>query len=415
MSRLSDAIESLKAGRMIILVDDEDRENEGDLVLAAQFATGEQVNFMAARGRGLICLALEGPLVDRLGLAPMVADNRTRRGTAFTVSIEAKVGVTTGISAFDRARTIQAAVAPEATAADIVSPGHVFPLRAVDGGVLARAGHTEGSVDLMRIAGLRPAAVICEVMRDDGEMARLPDLRRFAAEHDIPILTIAEVAAHRLTHERLVEQVASARLPSAFAAEGLEVRAFRSLVDGREHLALIKGRPVDGALTRVHSECLTGDALGSLRCDCGDQLRRALRLIAESDSGVLIYLQGHEGRGLGLANKIRAYALQDQGLDTVEANTALGFAADQRDYGIAAQILKALGLRGVRLLSNNPRKAGGLRTYGVEVSEEVPLVIASNRHNAAYLAAKRDKLGHQFDADLGADPLPDDAPDRAAA
>jgi 3,4-dihydroxy 2-butanone 4-phosphate synthase/GTP cyclohydrolase II len=415
MSRLSDAVERLKAGRMIILVDDEDRENEGDLVLAAQVATGEQINFMAARARGLICLALEGPLVDRLGLPPMVADNRTRRRTAFTVSIEARVGVTTGISAFDRARTIQAAIVPEATAADIVSPGHVFPLRAVDGGVLARAGHTEGSVDLMRIAGLRPAAVICEVMKDDGEMARLPDLRRFGEQHDIPILTIAEVAAHRLTHERLVEQVASARLPSAFAAEGLEVRAFRSLVDGREHLALIKGRPVDGALTRVHSECLTGDALGSLRCDCGDQLRRALRLIAESDGGVLIYLQGHEGRGLGLANKIRAYALQDQGLDTVEANTALGFAPDQRDYGIAAQILKALGLQQVRLLSNNPRKAGGLRTYGVEVSEEIPLVIASNRHNAAYLAAKRDKLGHQLDADLRADPTPGNAPDRAAA
>lgn len=400
---------------MIILVDDEDRENEGDLVLAAQFATGEQVNFMAARARGLICLALDGAQVDRLGLPPMVADNRTRRRTAFTVSIEAKVGVTTGISAFDRARTIQAAVASSATAADIVSPGHVFPLRAVDGGVLARAGHTEGSVDLMRIAGLRPAAVICEVMKDDGEMARLPDLRLFAERHDIPILTIAEVAAHRVAHERLVEQVASARLPSAFAAGDLEVRAFRSLVDGREHLALIKGRPADGALTRVHSECLTGDALGSLRCDCGDQLRSALRLVAESDSGVLIYLQGHEGRGLGLANKIRAYALQDQGLDTVEANTALGFAADQRDYGIAAQILKALGLRQVRLLSNNPRKAGGLRTYGVEVSEEIPLVIASNRHNAAYLAAKRDKLGHQLDADPGADPAAEDAPGRAAA
>ena len=398
MSSLSEAIERLKTGRMIILVDDEDRENEGDLVMAAEYATGEQVNFMAAQARGLICLAMDAPLVDRLGLPPMVADNRTSRKTAFTVSIEARTGVTTGISAFDRARTIQAAIAPEAVAADIVSPGHVFPLRAVPGGVLARAGHTEGSVDLMRIAGLRPAAVICEVMNDNGEMARMADLRRFAERHDIPILTIAEVAAHRMASETLVEQVAVARLPSAYAADGLEARAFRSLIDGREHLALVKGEPREGALVRVHSECLTGDALGSLRCDCGDQLRGALRLIAESDNGALIYLQGHEGRGLGLANKIRAYALQDQGLDTVEANAALGFPADLRDYGVAAQILKALGLNHVRLLSNNPRKAAGLRAYGVGVSEELPLVIAANRHNATYLAAKRDKLGHQLDA-----------------
>ena len=396
MSRLSDAIARLKAGRMIILVDDEDRENEGDLVIAAQFATGEQVNFMAAQARGLICLAMEDAMVERLGLPPMVADNRTSRKTAFTVSIEARTGVTTGISAFDRARTIQAAVAPGALAADIVSPGHVFPLRAVPGGVLVRAGHTEGSVDLMRIAGLTPAAVICEVMKDDGEMARLADLRAFAEVHDIPILTIAEVAAHRVTTETLVEEVAAARLPSAHAAGGLEARAFRSLIDGTEHLALIKGEPTDGALVRVHSECLTGDALGSLRCDCGDQLQAALRRIGESEAGVLVYLHGHEGRGVGLANKIRAYALQDQGLDTVEANTALGFAADLRDYGIAAQILKALGLSSVRLLSNNPRKAAGLTAYGLEVSEEIPLALPANRHNAAYLAAKRDKLGHRL-------------------
>ncbi|HEX7759549.1 MAG TPA: 3,4-dihydroxy-2-butanone-4-phosphate synthase [Caulobacteraceae bacterium] len=415
MSRLSDAIERLKSGRMIILVDDEDRENEGDLVLAAQFATGEQVNFMAARARGLICLALEDAAVERLGLAPMVADNRTSRKTAFTVSIEARIGVTTGISAFDRARTIQAAVAPDATAADIVSPGHVFPLRAVPGGVLARAGHTEGSVDLMRIAGLRPAAVICEVMKDDGEMARLADLRAFSKQHDIPILTIAEVAAHRMAHESLVEAVATARLPSLYAPEGLTARAFRSRVDGREHLALIKGTPADGALVRVHSECLTGDALGSLRCDCGAQLQAALRRIGESDGeggdggggGVLIYLHGHEGRGVGLANKIRAYALQDQGLDTVEANTALGFADDLRDYGIAAQILKALGLGRIRLLSNNPRKAAALQAYGVEVSEEIPLVPPGNPHSLGYLAAKRDKLGHR---------LPNSSPhDRSAA
>jgi 3,4-dihydroxy 2-butanone 4-phosphate synthase/GTP cyclohydrolase II len=401
MAGLSDAIDRLKAGRMIILVDDEDRENEGDLVLAAQFATGAEINFMAAEARGLICLAMDGALVDRLGLPPMVADNRTRRRTAFTVSIEAREGVTTGISAFDRARTVQAAVAPGASAADLVSPGHVFPLRAAPGGVLERAGHTEGSVELMRIAGLRPAAVICELMRPDGEMARLPQLRRFGQDHGMPILTIAEVAAHRMATETLVEQVAAARLPSAFAAEGLEARAFRSLVDGREHLALVKGRPRDGALVRVHSECLTGDALGSLRCDCGDQLRAALRLIAESESGVLVYLRDHEGRGAGLANKIRAYALQDQGLDTVEANAALGLPADQRDYGVAAQILRALGLREVRLLSNNPRKAEGLRAYGVAVREELALAVAANRHNARYLAAKRDKLGHRLAPGLG--------------
>jgi 3,4-dihydroxy 2-butanone 4-phosphate synthase/GTP cyclohydrolase II len=396
MSRLSEAIERLKAGRMIILVDDEDRENEGDLVLAAEFATGEAVNFMATHARGLICLAMEAAAVDRLGLPPMTALNRTARRTAFTVSIEAREGVTTGISAFDRARTIQAAVAPGASAADIVSPGHVFPLRAEPAGVLARAGHTEGSVDLMRIAGLRPAAVICEVMKADGQMARMDDLEAFAAAHDIPILTIAEVAAHRIATERLVEPVAAARLPSAHAPHGLTAQAFRSLVDGREYLAVLRGRVADGALVRVHSECLTGDVLGSLRCDCGAQLQAALRRIGESENGVLIYLQGHEGRGVGLANKIRAYALQDQGLDTVEANAALGFADDLRDYAVAAQILKTLGLRRVRLLSNNPRKAAGLAGYGVEVIEEIPLTPPANPHNRDYLAAKRDKLGHRL-------------------
>jgi 3,4-dihydroxy 2-butanone 4-phosphate synthase / GTP cyclohydrolase II len=403
MSRLSDAIERLKAGRMVILVDDEDRENEGDLVVAAEFATGEQVNFMAVHGRGLICLALEDAAVERLGLPPMVSDNRTSRKTAFTVSIEARTGVTTGISAFDRARTIAAAVAPGATAADIVSPGHVFPLRAVPGGVLARRGHTEGSVDLMRIAGLRPAAVICEVMKDDGEMARRDDLRAFSERHDIPILTIADVAAERMAHEILIDEVAASRLPSAYAPEPFEVRAFRSRVDGREHLALIKGPLADGALVRVHSECLTGDALGSLRCDCGAQLQLALQRIGASDGGVLIYLLGHEGRGVGLANKIRAYALQDQGMDTVEANTALGFADDLRDYGVAVQILKSLGLTRIRLLSNNPRKAAGLRAYGVEVSEEVALVPPGNPHNARYLAAKRDKLGHRLSSPTARD------------
>jgi 3,4-dihydroxy 2-butanone 4-phosphate synthase/GTP cyclohydrolase II len=396
MSRLSDAIERLKSGRMIILVDDEDRENEGDLVMAAQFADGPAIAFMARQASGLICLTLEGEAVDRLGLPPMVADNRTSRRTAFTVSIEAATGVDTGISAFDRARTIAAAIAPAATADDLVSPGHVFPLRAVPGGVLARAGHTEGSVDLMKLAGLAPAGVICEIMNDDGTMARMPTLEDFSRRHDIPILTIAEVAAHRMATEVLVDEVAAARLPSVHGAGPFQVRAFRSRVDGSEHLALIRG-PLSGApLVRAHSECLTGDALGSQRCDCGAQLQAALKRIGDSGDGVLLYLRGHEGRGLGLANKIAAYALQDKGLDTVEANHALGFADDLRDYGVAAQILKALGVDRVRLLSNNPRKAAGLRANGLTVSEELPLTIPSTPHNAGYLDTKRDKLGHRL-------------------
>ena len=394
MSRLSDALERLKAGGMIILVDDEDRENEGDLVMAAQFADGPAIAFMARQASGLICLTLEGEAVDRLGLPPMVANNRTSRQTAFTVSIEAARGVDTGISAFDRARTIAAATAPGASAADLVSPGHVFPLRAVPGGVLARAGHTEASVDLMKLAGLGPVGVICEIMNDDGTMARRPELETFSRRHDIPILTIAELAAHRMATEILVDEVAAARLPSDHGAGTFEVRAFRGRVDGIEHLAVIKGSLSGAPLTRVHSECLTGDALGSQRCDCGAQLQAALKRIGDSDGGVLLYLRGHEGRGLGLANKIRAYALQDGGLDTVEANHALGFPDDPRDYGVAAQILKALGVGRVRLLSNNPRKAAGLRANGVAVSEELPLVVPSNPHNAAYLDAKRDKLGH---------------------
>jgi 3,4-dihydroxy 2-butanone 4-phosphate synthase/GTP cyclohydrolase II len=396
MSRLSDAIERLKAGRMIILVDDEDRENEGDLVMAAQFADGPAIAFMARQASGLVCLTLEGEAVDRLGLPPMAADNRTSRQTAFTVSIEAATGVDTGISAFDRARTIAAAIAPGASAADLVSPGHVFPLRAVRGGVLARAGHTEGSVDLMKLAGLAPAGVICEIMNDDGTMARMEALEAFSRRHDIPILTIAEVAAHRMATEVLVDEVAAARLPSVHGAGPFQVRAFRSRIDGREHLALIKG-PLSGApLVRAHSECLTGDALGSQRCDCGAQLREGLRRIGDSGDGVLLYLRDHEGRGLGLANKIAAYALQDEGLDTVEANHALGFADDLRDYGVAAQILKALGVERIRLLSNNPRKAAGLRANGLTISEELPLTIPPTPHNAGYLDTKRDKLGHRL-------------------
>jgi 3,4-dihydroxy 2-butanone 4-phosphate synthase / GTP cyclohydrolase II len=390
MSRLSDALERLKAGGMIILVDDEDRENEGDLVLGAQFADAPAIAFMAKAASGLICLAMESGAIDRLGLPPMVADNRTRRSTAFTVSIEAAVGVDTGISALDRALTIQAAVAPDATSADIVSPGHVFPLRAVPGGVLARAGHTEASVELMRLAGLTPAAVICEVMNDDGTMARRDDLEVFGLRYGLPILTIAELVEH--LRDEAVEPVAAAHLPSTHGGQ-FEVRAFRDRVSGVEHLVLLKGPLGDAPLVRVHSECLTGDALGSRRCDCGAQLQASMRRIGE-EGGAIVYLRGHEGRGLGLANKIAAYALQDGGLDTVEANHALGFADDPRDYAAAVAMLKSLGVDRLRLLSNNPRKAAALRAGGITVAEQVPLLAPVTSDNAAYLATKRDKLGH---------------------
>lgn len=396
MSALSQALNQLRNGGMVILVDDEDRENEGDLVVAAEFATPEAINFMARYGRGLICLALTGEQVDRLGLPQMVANNRARRSTAFTVSIEAVDGITTGISAHDRSRTVQVAADPQVRSIDIASPGHVFPLRAAEGGVLARNGHTEGAVDLMRLAGLKPAGVICEVMRDDGEMARRPDLDRFAEEHGLPVLTIQDIIAHRIATETLVDEVARSELPTQHSPVPLEVRAFRSRLDGTEHLALIRNPLASTPLVRLHSECLTGDALGSLRCDCGPQLQEALRQIATGNSGALIYLRGQEGRGIGLANKIRAYALQDQGHDTVEANTALGFAPDARDYGIAAQILRTLGIARLRLLSNNPDKALSLEEFGIEVAERVPLQIPANPHNWRYLATKRDKFGHTF-------------------
>jgi 3,4-dihydroxy 2-butanone 4-phosphate synthase/GTP cyclohydrolase II len=382
---------------MVLLVDDEDRENEGDLVVAAEFATPEAIAFMAKKACGLICLALTGSQIDRLGLSPMVAMNRARRSTAFTVSIEAREGITTGISAFDRAHTIRVAADPEVEPGAIVSPGHVFPLRAADGGVLARNGHTEGAIDLMRLAGLAPAAVICEVMGESGHMAQRPELNRFAAEHDIPVLTIAELVEHRWATERLVEEVASADLPTAYADGVLRVHAFKSVVDGMEHLAIVRAPFGRAPLVRVHSECLTGDALGSLRCDCGPQLNEAQRLISEdSQGGVVVYLRGQEGRGIGLGNKIRAYALQDQGLDTLDANTALGLPADARHYGIAAQILKALGIDHLRLLTNNPAKAEALAGYGLNVDERLPLVIPPNPFNRRYLATKVARFGHSL-------------------
>lgn len=399
MSALSQALNQLKQGGMIVLVDDEDRENEGDLVLAGQFASPDAVNFMVREGRGLVCLALDGTQIDRLGLGPMVPTNKARRETAFTVSIEARDGITTGISAHDRAHTIKVASDPDVRPGDIVSPGHVFPLRAAAGGVLKRNGHTEGATDLMRLAGLTPAAVICEVMSADGTMARRPELEQFAKTHQLPILTIKELLAHRLRSEKLVEEVAAANMPSRYGADNLRVHAFQSAIDGVEHLALVSGTPKPGrtSLVRVHSECLTGDALGSLRCDCGEQLRAAIEMISGEEGGIVVYLRGHEGRGVGLGNKIRAYALQDEGRDTFDANTHLGLPADGRDYAVAAQILKALNVQSVNLLTNNPEKVAALEDYGIKVARRLELSIAPNPFNIDYLRTKRDRFGHQLE------------------
>ncbi len=394
MSALPEALSHLRAGGMIILVDDEDRENEGDLVVAAEFASANAVNFMARFGRGLICMPMAGSMIDHFNLPPMTRKNQANRSTAFTVSIEARDGITTGISAHDRARTIAAACNPGAKPEDIVSPGHIFPLRAADGGVLSRTGHTEGSIDLMVMAGLRPAAVICEIMREDGTMARRGDLDVFAKQHGLPVLTIEAIVQHRKKTEMLVKEISRSQLPSAFADEPLQVHAFRSLIDGTEHLALVKHPLPATPLVRVHSECLTGEALGSLRCDCGPQLQESIRLVSESDGGVVIYLRGHEGRGIGLANKIMAYALQDKGHDTIEANAVLGFAPDTRDYAAAAHMLKAFGVSSLVLLSNNPGKKKALTDLGLNVVERRPLIIAPNPFNAAYLATKRDRMGH---------------------
>jgi 3,4-dihydroxy 2-butanone 4-phosphate synthase/GTP cyclohydrolase II len=390
---IEEAIEDVRAGRMIVVCDDEDRENEGDLTLAAQFATPEAINFMAKEGRGLICLALTPERCDELGLDLMAAKNESPFETAFTVSIEARDGVTTGISAADRARTVQVAIDPGSAPRDLVQPGHVFPLKAKPGGVLERTGQTEAAVDLARLAGLNPSGVICEVMNDDGTMARVPDLERYCAQHDLKMITVADLIAYRRLHDKLVERVVTTRLPTAFGE--FDVVGYRSLVDDKHHVALVKG-DVDGqadVLVRVHSECLTGDVFHSLRCDCGEQLDSALAMIEREGRGVLLYL-AQEGRGIGLLNKLKAYNLQDEGLDTVDANIELGLPVDLRDYGIGAQILVDLGLGAIRILTNNPKKIRGLEGYGLSVTAQIPIVHASNPHNEAYLRAKRERLGH---------------------
>ncbi len=397
IERVQRAIDDFRAGKMVILVDDEDRENEGDLAIAAEKVTPEAINFMAKHGRGLICLAMTEDRCDELRLPPMVQDNTSPFETAFTVSIEARRGVTTGISAHDRATTILTAIADETGPDDLVRPGHVFPLRARRGGVLVRTGQTEGSVDLARLAGLKPAAVICEIMNEDGTMARRPDLERFAREHDLRIVTIADIIEYRLRKERLVRRAAETRLPTRYGGEFRAI-VYENDVDAYLHVALVKGDVAgdEPVLVRVHSECLTGDVFGSLRCDCGEQLHEAMRMIGEEGRGAILYLH-QEGRGIGLVNKLRAYALQDEGRDTVEANEELGFQADLRDYGIGAQILVDLGIRKLRLMTNNPKKIVGIEGYGLEVVERVPIVVPAHPENERYLSTKRDKLGHLFE------------------
>jgi len=392
---IDDAIEAIRTGRMIVVVDDEDRENEGDLTMAASTVTPEAINFMARHGRGLVCLAMTPERLDQLEIPLEVTDNSSRRDTAMCVSIDARERTTTGISAADRAETVRVTLDPASTPRDLSRPGHVFPLRARTGGVLVRAGHTEAAVDLARIAGLEPAGVICEIMNDDGTMARVPELTKFARKHGLLMITIADLIQYRMRTERLVKRAATASLPTEFGA--FHVFAYENQVDNQAHVALVRGDIGDGkdVLVRVHSKCLTGDVFHSARCDCGPQLDAALLRIANEGRGVLLYLN-QEGRGIGLVNKIRAYALQDQGLDTVEANERLGFKADQRDYGIGAQILSDLGVKTMRLLTNNPRKFVGLQGYGLSVSEAVPLEIPASDSTRRYLKTKKDKLGHKL-------------------
>jgi 3,4-dihydroxy 2-butanone 4-phosphate synthase/GTP cyclohydrolase II len=392
---IEEALEDVRTGRMIVVCDGEDRENEGDLVMAAQFATPDAINFMAKEARGLVCLALTPERCEELGLDLMAAKNEAPLQTAFTISIEAREGVTTGISAHDRARTIQVAIDPETEPHDLVQPGHVFPLKAKAGGVLERTGHTEAGVDLARLAGLIPAAVVCEVMNDDGTMARVPDLVRYTEQHGLKMITVADLISYRRRTDKLVDRVVSTRLPTAFGE--FQAVGYRSLVDNKHHVAMVKGDVAgqEDVLVRVHSECLTGDVFHSLRCDCGEQLESALAMIEREGQGVLLYL-AQEGRGIGLLNKLRAYRLQEDGLDTVDANLKLGLPPDLRDYGIGAQILVDLGLSSIRILTNNPRKIVGMEGYGLTVSDQIPIESVPNPHNEDYLRAKRERLGHRL-------------------
>ncbi|TKB23576.1 bifunctional 3,4-dihydroxy-2-butanone-4-phosphate synthase/GTP cyclohydrolase II [Desulfopila sp. IMCC35006] len=395
VSSIEAVIEDIKAGKMVILVDDEDRENEGDLYMAAEKVNAESINFMATYGRGLICLTLNGELTDKLGLPMMVSNNTSPYGTGFTVSIEARTGVSTGISAADRARTVQVAVDPNTKPLDLVSPGHIFPLRARDGGVLVRAGQTEGSVDLSRLAGLIPAGVICEIMNEDGTMARMNDLEKFSEKHNLKIATIADLVAYRLREDTLVQREVEARVPTEHAGEFKAV-VYSNSVDHLDHLALVKGdiSKAERVLVRVHSECLTGDVFGSARCDCGLQLNAAMKMIDQEGCGIVLYMR-QEGRGIGLVNKLKAYCLQDdEGVDTVEANHRLGFKSDLRDYGIGAQILRDLGVKKMAILTNNPKKIVGLEGYGIEVVERLPLEMPATKENKEYLMCKRDRMGH---------------------